>query len=66
MGHQQLHTDAGHDKENSQCRRDYWGDPLAVECLRVHWLSPKYSYWGLTDSMRIVIGIVAVIDPGID
>jgi hypothetical protein len=54
MGHQQLHTDAEHDKEDPQCRRGDWGDPLAVERLRGHWLSPGDSNWGLIDFMLIV------------
>jgi hypothetical protein len=40
-----LHTDAGHYKENHQCRRDYCSDPLAIECLRGHRLPPRDSHW---------------------
>jgi cardiolipin synthase len=56
MGHQQLHTDAEHDKEDPQCRRGDWRNPLAVECLRGYWLSPGDSHWGLIDFMLIVKG----------
>ncbi len=42
-----LHTDAGYHKEDSECRRDYCGDPLAIECLRCHRKPLNDPHWEL-------------------
>ena len=49
VDYQQLHPDAGHHKENPQCRRRYCRDILAIECLRDYRFPPRDSYREVID-----------------
>jgi hypothetical protein len=45
VGDQQLHTHAGHHKEDLECCRRHLRDYMAFECLRAHREHLRYSYW---------------------
>jgi hypothetical protein len=59
MAYQQLHTDAGHHKENPQCRCGHSRDLMAIECLRGHRLPPRDSYREVKDLKKLLRNLAA-------